>query len=319
MKLFIVHSGKDKDQAYFIKKIIAKNTGADVLVLENGGPLWKVEAKKLIKQANAALFLIGEHSHESQYIGWELSRCLKNNKQIFCLNLKDLTEMIRQGDEEKVLNIEALDKEQYKIHNVLIEKNQYTKDFQLRFLVKMTRSVKEIINVINKYNNDEYDVFNTAITKSNSEELIEQYKVYLQTSETVVQRRQNVSSFYISVNAAIISISAVISPFINDMKSLSIVIMVISVFGLILDISWIRILESYAVLNSSKLKIIELIEKRLPASLFDKEWEVMSNKLNNKKYVSFTDSEKRIPKIFSAIYIIAFVVFATVLVITLIH
>ena len=28
----------------------------------------------------------------------------------------------------------------------------------------------------------------------------------------------------------------------------------------------------------------------------------MSDKLNNKKYVSFTDSEKRIPRIFSLVY-----------------
>ena len=41
----------------------------------------------------------------------------------------------------------------------------------------------------------------------------------------------------------------------------------------------------------------------------------MSDKLNNKKYVSFTSSEKRIPKLFAAVYsiiIIAIIVYAIV-------
>ena len=93
--------------------------------------------------------------------------------------------------------------------------------------------------------------------------------------------------------------------------------MVVAVFGIVLDVSWMKILDSYAILNSSKMKIIELIEKRLPASIYDKEWEVMSNKLNNRKYVSFTESEKRIPRIFSIIFGLAFVAFLVILIIQL--
>ena len=45
-----------------------------------------------------------------------------------------------------------------------------------------------------------------------------------------------------------------------------------------------------------------LLEEQLPVALYDAEWQVMSDKLNNKKYVSFTDSEKRIPKLFVILY-----------------
>lgn len=47
-----------------------------------------------------------------------------------------------------------------------------------------------------------------------------------------------------------------------------------------------------------------MLEERLPARLYENEWAVMSDKLNNKKYVSFTDREKRIPKLFLAIYLL---------------
>ena len=57
-----------------------------------------------------------------------------------------------------------------------------------------------------------------------------------------------------------------------------------------------------------ELKVISIIERRLPVSLFDSEWKVMGDKLNSKRYVSFTDSEKRLPKLFIALYILLIIV-----------
>ena len=83
---------------------------------------------------------------------------------------------------------------------------------------------------------------------------------------------------------------------------------------MVLSISWMQILISYGRLNSSKIKIICIIEKHLPASLYDAEWAALDNKLNNKKYISFTDSEKRVPTIFLVIYAVIFLVLLTILI-----
>lgn len=77
--------------------------------------------------------------------------------------------------------------------------------------------------------------------------------------------------------------------------------------GVILSVSWTKLLSSYGNLNGSKMKIISYIEKQLPVSLYDAEWEALSDRLNKKKYVSFTDSEKRIPILFIAVYICALI------------
>ena len=50
------------------------------------------------------------------------------------------------------------------------------------------------------------------------------------------------------------------------------------------------------------MKILSLIEKRLPASLYDAEWKAMKNRYSKEKYVSFTDSEKKLPYIFTFFY-----------------
>ncbi len=56
--------------------------------------------------------------------------------------------------------------------------------------------------------------------------------------------------------------------------------------------------SDYGNLNSSKMKIISSIENKLPLSLYNAEWEALSDKLNKKKYVSFTKSEQVIPIVF---------------------
>jgi hypothetical protein len=83
--------------------------------------------------------------------------------------------------------------------------------------------------------------------------------------------------------------------------------------GLVLATSWIKILVSYGNLNSSKMTIIRSIEKQLPASLYDAEWQALSDKLNKSKYVSFTQNEARIPMIFIGIYSAVAVVLVAVL------
>ena len=77
-----------------------------------------------------------------------------------------------------------------------------------------------------------------------------------------------------------------------------------------------NILDAYGTLNAAKMKVLNLLEEQLPIALYDTEWRIMSDKLNNKKYVSFTDSEKRIPKLFMAIY---FLIMAGMVVIRMFH
>lgn len=55
------------------------------------------------------------------------------------------------------------------------------------------------------------------------------------------------------------------------------------------------------------MKIISRIEKQLPLSLFDAEWAALSDKLNKKKYVSFTESEQIIPRLFGLLYLLVII------------
>ena len=78
---------------------------------------------------------------------------------------------------------------------------------------------------------------------------------------------------------------------------------VISFVGIVLCINWNRIVFSYGQLNSAKMKVISAIEKKLPFNIYDVEWKVQTDKLGKRRYVSFTNIEKRIPLLFSIIYV----------------
>ena len=104
------------------------------------------------------------------------------------------------------------------------------------------------------------------------------------------------------MNSALVALVGVVMGLV-EMPTKVYVMAFMCITGIILDISWIGILDAYGTLNAAKMKVIHLIEEQLPVALYDVEWRVMSDKLNNKKYVSFTNREKRIPRIFACVYV----------------
>ncbi len=277
MKIFVIHSGADRDTVKSeVTKIENATVSSEILMLGNGGPLWKLDAQKMIRQAQMILLFVGEHSSASKNIAWEIKTAKKANKPIYTIKLSpDNT-----------------------LPSALDYQNPYTREIKNCSQIK---TVAEVISIINDYAQGDYALFNES-SKTDKNTLLEQYKIFLQTSETLVARRQSVNNFYITVNSALISIFSVIVSLGFQAHLKCIVGVVFAIIGIILCISWIRILNSYAILNASKMKIISLIEKQLPANLYDAEWRAQSDKLNKRPYVSFTASETKIPKIFIIVY-----------------
>ena len=168
-------------------------------------------------------------------------------------------------------------------------------------------SEKELLDIVKGYDAGDYGLFNATVEDMDQGALLEQYKLFLQTSEDLVSRRQNVNNFYISISSALIAIMGVILAMDFDYFSEMIIGLACCVVGLILSVSWAKSLSCYGNLNSSKMKIISSIEKQLPLSLFDAEWAALSDKLNKKKYVSFTESEQIIPRLFGLLYLLVII------------
>ena len=249
--------------------------------------IWKPEAKRLIKSAHIVLYIVDQKGYVSKNIAWELRLAKKLKKAIVILNEKN----------DKI-NSAIHDKDPF----TKVEKNKY----------KVIKSLEELFQIIDDYEEGKYiNLFNEG--KKDPQWLFEQYKLFSDTSEALVSRRQNVNSFYITANTAIITIAATAFGLNSNLLSQLIITLVLSFPGIMLNISWLKLLESYSLLNSSKMKILGLLEKELAASLFDAEWQVMGNEYNVKRYVSFSEREKYLPIIFNSVFIIVDIICAMIL------
>jgi hypothetical protein len=290
MNVFIIHSGEDLEEIHQKKKELCdKCPKAKVLLLEYRQMFWKREALRLMKSAQMILYIVGEKSYKSRNIDWELKQALRLHKGIVCYKMEP----------------------DYKLNRILLSKDPFSQEQVL--LAEIVSSIDDVNQIITNYENNQYiNIFNGSQTDDFEEtslnELFEQYRMFTETSEALVNRRQNVNSFYITANTALITIAATAFSLNGDIFSKLIITIVLTIPGILLNLSWRKVLESYGIINSSKLKIIGLIEKRLAVSLYDAEWQAMSNKYNKKQYVSFTDGEKNIPIIFNGVYILVDVI-----------
>src|SRR5437870_5073344 len=119
-------------------------------------------------------------------------------------------------------------------------------------------------------------LFPTGVDLSSSDQqrnLLEQYKLFVQTSESVVARRQTVNTFFLSVNSFLLSAIGVFwkAGVSRQVGGLGLVLLAST--GILLCVAWRRLVRSFSQLNTGKFEIIHLLEEHLPAAVFKAEWE----------------------------------------------
>ena len=127
--------------------------------------------------------------------------------------------------------------------------------------------------------------------------LFEQYKMYVELADRTSQRRSVANSFFITANAALLTIA---SWFKDDFGYY---IYLVSAIGIMLALFWFFNIRSYGQLNTGRFKLIHEIEKQLPLNLFAYEWELLGKGKSVKKYLPLSHVEKIVPFVFIALYI----------------
>lgn len=135
--------------------------------------------------------------------------------------------------------------------------------------------------------------------------LLDQYKLYVEMADRVSARRQTANSYFLSINTAILGFVGYVTT-----KSAGDQVWVLGLVGIVLSYLWYRIIVSYRDLNSAKFKVVHEIEKRLPISPYDAEWEAMGRGKEPSLYHPLTHIEKGVPWVFLALH--AFIVLRAV-------
>jgi len=136
----------------------------------------------------------------------------------------------------------------------------------------------------------------------------DQYKLYIESAEKISDRRQNANNFFLTINTVLISVFG-LSFQIKILEDFSWIKILLALLGLVICTIFWFLLRSYKQLNSGKFKIIHEIEKELPLSLYDYEWQILGRGKNKKLYYPFSHIELLIPWVFGLIYLVLGIVF----------
>jgi hypothetical protein len=133
---------------------------------------------------------------------------------------------------------------------------------------------------------------------------VEQYKLILQTTESLEERRQALHTFFMSINSLFLAAIGVVGNISLDSPAAGIGVVLLGLTGAVLSASWRQQVLSHGRVTSSKWEVINSFEDALPSRPFCAEWQA----LQRREYRSFTDVEASVPAVFFVLYAISVVV-----------
>jgi hypothetical protein len=134
-------------------------------------------------------------------------------------------------------------------------------------------------------------------------DLFEQYKHYVESAEKISEQRVSANNYFLTVNAFLVTLYGLVAA----SRYNTYWTMLVPVAGLLVALTWHRIITSYRDLNTVKFAVIHELEAYMPAALYDYEWK-KAQKGRGKAYHPLSHLERWIPTIFMVLYVLLGVV-----------
>lgn len=132
--------------------------------------------------------------------------------------------------------------------------------------------------------------------------LVDQYKLYVEMTDRISSRRASANSYFLSLNSAILAFVGYLSA-----KETGEYMWMLALGGIALSALWGTLIISYRNLNTAKFAVIHKIEKRLPISPYEAEWDAMDRGKNSKLYRPISHIEQGVPYVFMVLHTIVLV------------
>ena len=176
----------------------------------------------------------------------------------------------------------------------------------------------------------------TTCTKTTTDILLEQYKLYMEMLDRNTKRRMDTNTLFISINVFTVTITSFFHK--GNLKAVGLICLA----GILFSVVWYYLLVNYNLINKAKWDMLYDLEKRLPAQPFAGEWEgpkavkhpgkpkkknclckfviflvdtirglfffIMDSGKEEQIYRSISDLERNLPRVFALLYAILFCV-----------
>lgn len=306
MDIFVIYYRDDYDKVKAdIDSLGWDERKVNFIMHQTSEPKWRTHVKKDIRNCNCVVMFAGAKTWNSPKVAWEIRVAQKYDKTIYVIRTDKQVPIHQQLFSKIPVRCRKSDREKVEL---ILEEQQNLKYHDEMTLAKFNEKLE-------KYVNRNFGVFDNSISGVGSfssddmRVLLEQYTMFVKTSEDLVQRRQAVNSFYITINSALLAFSSALFGIDVNLYVKIGLMLALCFTGIMTSFSWRGMLLSYGQLNRGKMRIIEELEKHLPASLFSAEWTAVKNPMHGYKHKSYTEREKRVPMIFIFAYILAILIF----------
>lgn len=145
-------------------------------------------------------------------------------------------------------------------------------------------------------------------TKYDLDTLLAQYRLFVETSEALVLRRQGVNTFFLSVNSLVLAGAGLLLRDGESSDIEAVVLIVLALGGASLCFVWRRLITSFQQLSHGKFDVIHALERKLPAQMFAAEWVALGRGEDPKIYRPFTKVESTTPKVFGVVQLLLLLV-----------
>ena len=133
-------------------------------------------------------------------------------------------------------------------------------------------------------------------------DMLEQYKIYVQSAENVSSRRVSTSRYLLTLSAALMAVHGIQLSGLNP----DYWILTIPVAGIAVSILWYNLIQSHRNMNTIKFKLILELEQHLPVAFYTREWEMAKQK-GGTPYKETTWIEQFLPILFGCLHGLTFV------------
>ena len=275
MKLFICYKGGDYDRVVQTMNTL-RDISPDIQIsIIRNAKNWKHLSKSHITKADYVIYLAG-HVY-SDNIDWEIDTAIKYGHKVRCVKLYDDVQLT----DKRLFKQDSFDKSKKAL--------KIEEPITMEQLIGLIKGDSAYLN---------QKLFQSGVEDNNL--LVEQYKILLSTSESLIERRQKLTTTYLSIFSVMLPVLSAMLTF--EQAFLQLGAFFVSCICIILCLSWRGTIISYGKSNRAKFAILEEMEKQLPVAMFASEWLVL--KRITTRYKSFTNRETTIPVIFIAIYTI---------------
>lgn len=135
--------------------------------------------------------------------------------------------------------------------------------------------------------------------------ILDQYKLYVDSMEKLILRRQGVHTFFMTVNTFLMSLAALLltRDYVGHREA-GLPIVLASLAGIVLAARWENMTVYYGRLAEAKFDVIHAFESRLASRPFWAEWVALRQGTDPKLYQAISGIEAKLPAVFGCCYIV---------------